>query len=185
MNAILVSPVVQPARRIVAQILVCGSLDRGDDAAPSAAARALRDNRRGLSVKFVGQLDVDDLLAVPRDAIALVVDTALGIEPGRVVVLPLNGLLGRERGVRPRSSHALAIPEVVGVADVIRGHPLRGAIVVVGGRRFGVGDPMSESVVRAVPLLASTVRETAERLIAGEDISILRRHARAATTKGA
>jgi hypothetical protein len=46
---------------------------------------------------------------------------------------------------------------VLGVADVIRGHPLVGRIVAVGGVRFGPGGLMSPSVLRAIPAMVAAV----------------------------
>jgi hydrogenase maturation protease len=170
MNAHTLTAVRTRSRALGVQVLVCGSADRGDDAAPIAAARLLRDTPdKRVGIKVVGQLDVDDLLAIPRGAGVVVVDTAVGIAPGRVLELPLDGLVHHDRRVRPRSSHALEIPEVVGVANVIRGHPLDGAVVVVGGARFDIGEPLSEAVARAIPTLASTMRRCAERLLAHRD----------------
>jgi hydrogenase maturation protease len=176
---------ISASRSAVVQVLVCGSADRGDDAAPAAAAQRLTPERlHRMQFRLVGQLDVDHLLAVPRGAAAIVVDTAVGIVPGRIVVLPLNGLIGRGR-IRPRSSHALAIPEVVGVADVIRGRPLRGAVIVVGGSRFGLGDSMSDAVARHIPALAAKVVEVANLLRSGAVVAPHENRRRAAAMSGA
>jgi hypothetical protein len=40
---------------------------------------------------------------------------------------------------------------------LIRGHPLRGRIVVIGGAEFGLGAPLSDHVADAVPALAAAV----------------------------
>ena len=48
-----------------------------------------------------------------------------GSGPERIVELPLTGLIGREDGPRPRSSHALAFPEVIGARRV---HPRPAAV---------------------------------------------------------
>ena len=144
--------------RIAVEILVCGNADRADDGVGLVVADALRDRLPSdVRLRVVGQLQVDDLLAVAPGAAVVVVDAATGVRGGRVVQLPLDGLLAREDELRPRSSHALGFREVLGVAEVIRGHPLVGRIVAVGGVRFGLGGPMSPSVVRAIPAMVAAV----------------------------
>ena len=146
------------SRAVAVDVLVCGSPDRGDDGAPIAAAALLRDRLPfDVRLRIVGQLDVDDLLRVPAGASVVIIDAAKGIRPGRIIELPLHGLLARQDRLRARSSHALAIPEVIGVADLIRGHPLRGRIVVIGGAEFGLGAPLSARVAEAVPALVAAV----------------------------
>ena len=94
------------------EVLACGAPDRGDDgAAVIAVGPAGRRAADDVRIRIVGQLDIDDLLAVPTGAGAIVVDTAVGVDPGWIVEIPFSGLAGRESGIRPRSSHALSIPE--------------------------------------------------------------------------
>ena len=46
-------------------VLVCGSMDRGDDGAPLAAAQLLEAGAPlDARVQRIGQLDVDDLLSI-------------------------------------------------------------------------------------------------------------------------
>jgi hydrogenase maturation protease len=145
-------------RRFNVEVLVCGSRDRGDDGAPIAAAALLRGRLTAdTRLRIVGQLDIDDLLALPAGAGVVIVDAAVGIRPGRIVALPLTGFIGRTDRLRPRSSHALAFPEVIGLAELMRGHPLRGVIVAIGGRRFGLGEDLSEPVAKAVPALVDSI----------------------------
>ena len=120
-----------------------------------------------VTLRAVGMLDVDDLLSVPSGAGVVVVDAATGIDPGAIVDMALNGLIGRSDGVHPRSSHALTLPEVVGLAEMLRGRPLCGRIVAIGGAHFGLGstfsrpvnaslDPLSEAIVSAVASVRPT-----------------------------
>lgn len=155
----------RPPRRsaaVAVEVLVCGSPDRGDDGAPMAVMGRLRPHLPpDVTMRAVGMLDVDDLLQVPPGAGVVIVDAATGIEPGSIVDLALNGLIGRSDGVHPRSSHALTLPEVVGLAEMLRGRPLPGRIVAIGGSHFGLGssfsrpvtaalDPLGEAIVQAV-----------------------------------
>ena len=158
-----VTPTAEPGRTVAVEVLVCGSPDRGDDGAAIAAA-ALLDKQAddNVRIRVVGSLDIDHLLAVPADAGVVIVDAAVGIRAGRIVELPLTGLIGREDGPRPRSSHALAFPEVIGLADFIRGRPLCGRVVVIGGASFGFGEPFSRPVASALPALATAVLDAVE-----------------------
>ncbi len=164
------SPAAERAPRLAVEVLVCGSLDRGDDGAAIAAA-ALIGQHAGddIRIRIVGSLDIDDLLAVPVTAGVVIVDAAVGIRAGRIVELPLTGLIGREDGPRPRSSHALAFPEVIGLADFIRGRPLCGRVVVIGGSSFGFGDTFSRPVAAALPALATAVLDAVEDVRSAAD----------------
>jgi hydrogenase maturation protease len=157
------------AKAVAVQILVCGSADRGDDGAPRVVADLLRDTMPDdVAIRIVGQLDIDDLLAVPAGAGAVIVDAATGIRPGQVVDLPLTGMIGREDRLRPRSSHALAFPEVVGLADLMRGRSLCGRVVVIGGADFGLGEALSFPVSLAIPDLARAIGAAVDRIRAAD-----------------
>lgn len=148
---------------VAVEVLVCGSSDRGDDGAPIAATGSLGTSLPSdVAVRTVGQLDIDDLLSIPRDAGVVVVDAATGIDAGAVVELPLSGLIGQAEQIHPRSSHALAIREVVGLAEMIRGRPFRGRIVAIGGSQFGLGRPFSRRVAAGLPTLATTILDAVE-----------------------
>ena len=143
---------------IAVEVLVCGSTDRGDDGAPIAAVADLRDRLDpDVRVRIVGQLDIDDLLDVPRGAAVVVVDAATGLRRGQIVVLPLDGLVAREDTIRPRSSHSLEFREVIGLADMLRGRPLPGRIVAIGAGSFGLGAPMSPRVAGALHTFSQAI----------------------------
>jgi hydrogenase maturation protease len=142
------------------QILICGAEDRGDDAAALVAARELQGRLpAGVRMLIIGQLSIDDLLAVPADGAVVIVDAASGISPGSVVDVPIDSLR-RVRGCRPRSSHALEARELIDLAAFLRGAPLTGRIVVIGGDSFGLGSALSPRVAAAVPDLIAAVLET-------------------------
>ena len=125
-------------------VLVCGAADRGDDGASIAALAGLESELPlDVTVRLVDKLDIDDLLTPPVGAGVVVVDTVTGIDPGWVVEIPFIGSVGRESGIRARSSVALARPETVGLASMIRGRPLVGVIVAIGGLSFGPGEALS------------------------------------------
>lgn len=141
------------------EVLLCGAEDRGDDGAPLIAARYLAGQLPvGVRVRPVGRLDVDDLLDVPAESAVVIVDAATGIAPGTVVDLPIEELR-RLRTCRPRSSHALAAPEVIGLAGLLRNGPLRGRIVAIGGAEFGLGVGLSPRVAAAIPDFIASILE--------------------------
>jgi hypothetical protein len=140
------SPDPTPGRTLrptLVEVLACGDPGRGDDGAPVAALTELADLPSDVTIRLVGDLDIDDLLAVPPGAGAVVIDTATGVDPGWVVEIPFVGFAGRSSGIHARSSDVLARPETVGVASMIRGRPLLGVLVAIGGESFGPGDAFS------------------------------------------
>jgi hypothetical protein len=56
------------------------------------------------------------------------------------------------------------MPEVIGLADMLRGRPLTGLIVVIGARRFTLGRPLTRRVAAAVPELSRAIRIAVERI---------------------
>jgi hydrogenase maturation protease len=165
--SLLTSPAATTPRaraRIAVEVLVCGSPDRGDDAAPLLAAPLIaKQLPADVRLKVIGLLDIDALLAIPAGAATVIVDAAVGIEPGAIVSMPLNGLIGRD-GLRARSSHALSFPEVIGLAELLRGVPLSGRIVAIGATRFGLGKPMSRRVGMALPDLVRSTLEAIDQV---------------------
>jgi hypothetical protein len=133
-------------------VLACGAADRGDDAAAIIAVGRLAD-------------------ILPADVRTVVVDTAVGLDPGWIVEIPFSGLAGRAAGIRPRSSHALSIPETVGLASIIRGRPLQGTVVAIGGIDFGIGEAMSWPVASAMDAFVLAIADAVgrvRRLVTGQ-----------------
>jgi hypothetical protein len=155
----------QTLRAALVEVLACGDPDRGDDGAPLAALAELApDLPSDVTIRLVGQLDIDDLLAVPPSAGAVVVDTATGVDPGWVVEIPFIGFAGRSSGIRARSSDALARPETVGLASMIRGRPLVGVLVAIGGASFGPGDALSWPVAAGLCSFRVAIVDAIERV---------------------
>ncbi len=143
---------------VAVEIMVCGSPDRGDDGAPAAAIRRVRTELPfDVIVRTIVQLDVDDLLSIAAGAGVVIVDAVVGIPVGSVVSWPLTGLIGKGDAVRSRSSRALALPEVVGLAEMIRGRPLRGRIVAIGGGRFRLGRGVSRPVAAGLAAFSEAI----------------------------
>jgi hydrogenase maturation protease len=157
-------------------VLVCGSPDRGDDAAAMQAVELLRpETRRRADVRIVGQLGVEQLVDRRSDGAVIVVDAALGLAPGRVARLSFAELRSGVRSPVPRSSHELPIPEVVGIAELIGG-PLVGGLVVIGGLDFSLGAGLSPQVREG---LAEFAHQIAHAI---EDVPFPRGDARRAET---
>ena len=92
------------------------------------------------------------------------VDTATGVDPGWVVEIPFVGFAGRSSGIHARSSDALARPETVGVASMIRGRPLVGVLVAIGGASFGPGDALSWPVAAGLCNFRVAIVDAIERV---------------------
>jgi hydrogenase maturation protease len=155
----------RPVSTILVEVLACGTPDRGDDGAGVMAVGRLADTLPDdVRTRIVGQLDIDDLMAVPPGAGAIVVDTAVGVDPGWIVEIPFSGLAGREAGIRPRSSHALSIPETIAVASIVRGRPLHGMVVAIGGIDFGLGGALSWPVTAAMDAFVLAIHDAIRRV---------------------
>jgi hydrogenase maturation protease len=134
------------------RLLVCGNADRGDDGAALSAVATLLPTLptcllERLEVRRCGHLRVEDLTDIPADEIAIVVDAAVGIAPGRVVTLAITDIAADAEAPTPRSSHELPIDQVLGLAALLRPGGLpEGTFIGIGGRRFGYGRPLSRSV---------------------------------------
>jgi hydrogenase maturation protease len=154
------------------RVLVCGTSDRADDGvAPRAVAQLLpslrEEGRYDVDVRYCGQLDVEHLLDVPAGTPVLIVDAASGVPAGEIVTRDLDALLDERPGPAPRSSHALPIGQVLGVARAFAEAPLQGAFVGIGGADFGLGDELSPQVERALPAFVTVIRDTIEQLVRG------------------
>lgn len=146
-------------------VLVCGSADRGDDAAALLAVELLPPaTRRRAAIEYVGQLGVEALLERPPGSAVIVVDAAVGLAPGRVVRMSFADLRSGARSPVPRSSHELPIPEVVGIAELIAG-PLRGGLVVMGGLDFALGATPSPAVRGGLDRFAREIGAAVEAAI--------------------
>jgi Ni,Fe-hydrogenase maturation factor len=94
----------------------------------------------------------------------VIADTATGIAPGEVVTLTFEQVLANPGGPTPRSSHALPIELVIGVANALNGAPLDGLFVGIGGSDFGFGTVPSLEVRRALPKFTTAIKAALRRL---------------------
>lgn len=165
------------------RLLVCGNADRGDDGAPLSAAAHLLPAlepalRERLEVRRCPQLDVSDIVDVPAGEACVIVDAVVGVEPGAIVSLTLPELASHAGGVTPRSSHALPIDQVLGIAEAVRGGLPAGQFVGIGGLWFGFGAMQSRAVRAALPKLEAAIRAAvAETRPLGADRPVASGHA--------
>ena len=146
-------------------VLVCGEPQRGDDAVAFAAVGALSARIRRLAdVRPCGQLEVDDLLAVPEGTGCVVVDAAVGVPPGKVVCIPLAEIAERPGGGAPRSSHTLPPDQAIRLAAALRGAPPEGVFVGIGGVDFSLGAGLSPAVEAGLPDLVERLTREIERM---------------------
>lgn len=152
------------------RLLVCGNADRGDDGAALSAVATLLPSLPAamlerLEVRRCGHLRVEDLTDVPPGEVAVVVDAAVGIAPGHVVILPIDRIVADGEAPTPRSSHELPIEQVLGLAGVLRPGGLpEGSFIGIGGRRFGYGRPLSRSVRINMPAFQAAIASELARL---------------------
>ena len=157
-----------PARAL--RLLVCGNADRGDDGAALCAAAHLLPSldaavSRRLEVRRCDQLDAADLIDVPPAEACLVLDTVVGIPPGEVVELSLEDLVERP-AIAPRSSHALPIAQVLGIARAVRGDLPAGRFIGIGGKWFGFGAIRSRALRDGLPAYERAIAAAIEEQLA-------------------
>jgi hydrogenase maturation protease len=161
------------------RVLVCGERLRGDDAAAILAAKALPADALWLAeLVEAGQLSVEALLDIPEGVALIVADAAIGVAAGEVVTLPLavvsKGTATRGAGATPApaaspapaSSHSLPPDQVLALADELRGSPLRGSFVGMGGEEFGLGEELSPAVAAGLPTFVAALAAEIRRLAA-------------------
>ncbi len=148
------------------RVFVCGESARGDDAAALLAVERLPEDARTLGeIEVCGQLDVQQLVDLPPEARCLVVDAAVGVPAGRVVVVPL-AQVARRSGPGPHSSHSIPPDEVLSIAEIVRGSLPEGSFVGLGARSFGLGEGVSPEVDAALDDFAGAVADEIRRLAA-------------------
>ncbi len=155
----------------VLRLLVCGNGDRGDDGAALGAVAHVLPRldaalRSRLEVRRCRQLDPIDLIDVGDDKACLILDTVIGVDAGEVVQLSLDDLADRAP-FAPRSSHALPIGQVLGIARSVRGSLPPGLFVGIGGKWFGFGEVRSRALREGMPRFEEAIAAAIATLVAG------------------
>ena len=141
-------------------VLVLGDPMRGDDGAALLAAEHLEAGGTRHTIRRVGMLGPEDLVAALADGPCLVLDAVRGIAPGETVELPLDRVADAG-GPQPASSHALPAGTIVRLAEALGARLESGTFLGIGGERFELGDGISPAVRRG---LAGYERAIAQRL---------------------
>jgi hydrogenase maturation protease len=112
-----------------------------------------------IDVRRCEQLQIEDLLDLPEETGCVIVDAVVGVCTGEVVTLPLDAFPGADRqaGITPRSSHTLPMGQLIELAAILRGRPVRGAFVGLGGRSFGYGRGLGRTVRAALPAFRAAI----------------------------
>jgi Ni,Fe-hydrogenase maturation factor len=157
------------------RLLVCGTTDRGDEGAALVAVATLLpalsvDILRSLEVRRCPNLGIDDLAGIPPGVAAIMIDVAMGLEPGTVAVLPLKVLADSGALVRPMSSRSQPVHRLIASASDVRGSLPDGSFVAIGGARFNFGGHLSRPVRMALPAIRAAI-EGEIRLRAGLPVS--------------
>ena len=143
------------ARRV--RLLVCGTGDRGDDAAAISAVAGLLSGLPPqvlsvLEVRRYEQLTLAALLEIPMDSACVIADAVVGLPAGEIVSIPLRDLLAHDSvGPFARSAHEQPIGHLVATAEKIRAAPIPGSFAGIGGRSFGFGRALGRPVRAALP----------------------------------
>jgi hydrogenase maturation protease len=128
-------------------VLGIGNPGRRDDGLGAAAAERLRKRRlRGVACDANYQLAIEDALACAERDVVVFVDAARGLRKPFAFrkVKPAGGL--------PAMSHALGPEAVLAVAAGLYGKRPEAWILAVRGRRFGVGEGLTEEAGRNLEL---------------------------------
>lgn len=136
-------------------MLACGQTLRGDDAVAFAAVRRLPlDIRHEITVRRVGALSPEDLVALPAGARVVIVDAIVGPPPGTVLSLDLADIPAGRSGRELRftsSSHQLPLGDVIALAQLLRVAPLTGSFVGLAIESVAMGATLSDPVRAALP----------------------------------
>jgi hydrogenase maturation protease len=129
------------------RVLVCGSIDRGDDGVALRAIRGLTWGARGgAQIDEVGYLSPELLIGDAPELPRLVLDCVAGLPGGEIVDLPLAELPALEARMRTTSTHALAPGAAVALAALLGAVHPGDRFLGIGGERFEVGDDLSPAV---------------------------------------
>jgi len=150
-------------------LFACGHPDRGDDSVgPRAVERLAPDTREVVDIRIVGALGPELLVELPTDVAILIVDAVVGVEPGHIVDIGLADLGLLSERVVATSTHQLPLDQVVGLAGLIREHPLEGRFLGMGIDDVSPGAGLSPAVLASLPEMVRTIDAAVSHLVGSE-----------------
>ena len=144
-----------PPRRL--HLFVLGEERRGDDGAAFAAVGLVPPAAvEAVVMRRVGQLSPEDLVDLGPEDACLIVDAVAGVPAGSIVRRSLGDLATGDADA-PRSTHALPLPDILGLVATLRGELPRGTFLGIGGASFGTGRSLSRAVRTGLPAFVAAI----------------------------
>ena len=140
-----------------ALIVGYGNPLRGDDGVGQAAARAFAHEAAIAGAEAVGCHQLLPELAESLAAVdlAVFVDAAAGIQPGSVVVTPVQSAPALSSGL----VHHVDPGALLLLSQKLYGRSPEAFLVTVGASSLALGEGLSETVAAALPKVIATVRQ--------------------------
>jgi hydrogenase maturation protease len=143
-------------------VIGLGNRLRGDDAAGLEVARIIGEQAQQVSV-VTCEREPSDLIQLWEGApLAIVVDALEGGAPGdlhRLELEPGDPLPAEWPRSRTASTHALDLPQVVGLAQSLDRLPGRLVVLGIAGQTFATGAPLSPGAMAGVDAAVAAVRK--------------------------
>jgi hydrogenase maturation protease len=151
-----------------ALVIGIGNVDRGDDGVGVEAARLLA--RRVCDPRIEIATHVGDGLGLLHKlegvaAVVLIDAARSGSDAGQIRRLDLGTGGLAPSSLRGCSTHAVGVAEALELGRVLGRVPAKVVVLAVEGRRFGVGQALSDEVARAIPEVAERALAEAARTI--------------------
>jgi len=151
-------------------VFACGNADRGDDAVAARSVEHLRLQADGaVEVRISDAIEPDELARLSPGERVVIVDAVSGVSPGSIVMSDLRDIDRLGPVMQASSTHQLPLPQVVGLASVLRGVPLEGRFIGIGIENVEPGHDLSPAVLAGLPALRQTIDIVTEELAAGDD----------------
>lgn len=147
------------------RVVALGSAMASDDGAALRAAEALRADAR-TEVICAGRPGPSLLDLLEASTPTLLLDVVRhGVEPGRIVSLPLDALINTVVGQDPVSSHGLGVAEALRLGEALGRSMPPGRFVGLGGARFGPGIELSPAVSENMAAYVAAARLAVRELL--------------------
>lgn len=155
------APARLEAKSAMILVLGVGNPERGDDGAGRAVARRLLSRPApGLVARELSGEAMALVSACENWDDVVIVDAALGPTPGRVARFDAAALALPAPFARA-STHGAGVAEAVELMRALGRLPRALTVYAIAGRDFGLGQPLSAEVARAVKRVTSVLRRSA------------------------